>query len=71
MPPDEVLITTYRQTAASVDRILMDAVLLSLFLAQLPAQYQTADPGMVAQRLVYLRKRGRLPRLFRNRSKHG
>ncbi len=65
MPPDEILIVTYTQMAIPVDRILVDATLRAVFLAQLPAEYRTADPEVIAQRLVYLRKRGRLPRLFR------
>lgn len=61
MPPDEVLIATYCQVATPVDRILVDANLRAIFLAHLPVDYQTADSEAVAQRLVYLRKRGRLP----------
>ena len=67
MPPDEILIATYCQVATPVDRILVDANLRAGFLNHLPVAYQTADPEAVAQRLVYLRKRGRLPRLFRTR----
>lgn len=67
MPPNDVLIATYCQVATPVDRILIDANLRAAFLAHLPVGYQTTDSEAVAQRLVYLRKRGRLPRLFRTR----
>jgi hypothetical protein len=65
MPPNEVLIATYCQVAAPVDRIVLDAGLRAMFMGQLPTMYRTTDPEAIAQRLVYLRKRGRLPRLFR------
>jgi hypothetical protein len=65
MPPDEVQTAIYLQVATSVDRILIDSTIWMLFISQLPPEYRTTEPEVIAHCLFYLRNRGRLPWLLR------
>jgi hypothetical protein len=65
---DEILIATYEAFDTPVDQFIGNPGLAEAFATALRNRADT--PGMVLQkimqRLVYLRKRGRLPRLRRN-----
>ncbi len=65
LPPDDVLIAVYKSQQDSTDRITLSATARAAFLDRIPTEYQPCDPEAVASRLVYLRKKGRLPRLKR------
>jgi hypothetical protein len=70
-PPDEVLIAAYTATRIfSADRIAVNAEAWAAFLANVPAEWQDADRETSGMRLIYLRKTGRLPRLFRLSQTH-
>ncbi len=64
---DAILINAYRSFGVPTDRIVTDANLLHDYIATLPPQFHSVDPGQIARRLLNLRKGRRLPTLTKSR----